>query len=66
MVGIVGVMKLNQVKLLENKKLADPFILDIHYAKNVSFKLDVKIIFHTIILILFHKKQYKDFNKTFN
>lgn len=33
MVGIVGGMKLNQVKLLENKKLADPFILDIHYAK---------------------------------
>jgi hypothetical protein len=40
MVGIVGGMKLNQVKLLENKKLADPFILDIHYAKrkpSISF-----------------------------
>ena len=38
-VNIVGVDML-EVKLLENKKLADPFILDIHYAKrkpSISF-----------------------------
>ena len=39
MVGIIGTVvnivgaDMQEVKLLENKKLADPFILNIHYAK---------------------------------
>ena len=37
--------------------------LDIYYTKNVSFFLDVQIIFKTTELILFKKKQYKDFKK---
>ena len=37
--------------------------LDIFYQKNVSFILDIRILFKTIKLILFKKKQYKDFKK---
>tara|TARA_Y100000389_G_C17270168_1_gene417550 strand:+ start:9 stop:584 length:576 start_codon:yes stop_codon:yes gene_type:complete len=38
--------------------------LDIFYVNNISFFLDLKIIFKTTVLVLFKKKQYKDFNKT--
>jgi undecaprenyl phosphate N,N'-diacetylbacillosamine 1-phosphate transferase len=38
--------------------------LDIFYVKNVSFFLDIEILFKTVVLILFKKKQYKDFKKT--
>ena len=38
--------------------------LDIYYVNNISFFLDIKILFKTVILILLKKKQYKDFNKT--
>jgi undecaprenyl phosphate N,N'-diacetylbacillosamine 1-phosphate transferase len=37
--------------------------LDIYYTKNISFFLDIRILFKTIELILFKKKQYKDFKK---
>ncbi len=37
--------------------------LDIFYANNVSFLLDIQILFKTIELILLKKKQYKDFKK---
>jgi undecaprenyl phosphate N,N'-diacetylbacillosamine 1-phosphate transferase len=37
--------------------------LDIYYTKNISFFLDIKIIFKTLELILFKKKLYKDFKK---
>ena len=37
--------------------------LDIYYVKNVSFFLDIQILFKTIKLILFEKKQCKDFKK---
>ena len=36
---------------------------DIFYVSNISFTLDLKILFKTIGLILFKKKQYKDFKK---
>ena len=39
--------------------------LDIYYTNNVSFVLDIKILFKTIELVLFKKKLYKDFKKTF-
>jgi len=38
--------------------------LDIFYVNNVSFFLDIEILFKTVVLVLFKKKQYKDFNKT--
>jgi undecaprenyl phosphate N,N'-diacetylbacillosamine 1-phosphate transferase len=37
--------------------------LDIYYSKNVSFFLDIKILFKTLELILFKKKLHKDFKK---
>ena len=38
--------------------------LDIFYVNNVSFFLYMEILFKTVVLILFKKKQYKDFKKT--
>ena len=38
--------------------------LDIFYVNNISFFLDIQILFKTLILVLFKKKQYKDFKKT--
>ena len=37
--------------------------LDIYYSENVSFFLDIKILFKTLELILFKKKLHKDFKK---
>ena len=37
--------------------------LDIFYVLNISFILDMKILFKTVVLVLFKKKQYKDFKK---
>jgi len=39
--------------------------LDIYYTNNMSFFLDMKILFKTILLVLFKEKQYKDFKKSF-
>ena len=38
--------------------------LDIFYVFNISFFMDMKILFKTVVLVLFNKKQYKDFKKT--
>ena len=38
--------------------------LDIFYVNNVSFLLDFEILFKTVVIVLFKKKQYKDFNKS--
>jgi undecaprenyl phosphate N,N'-diacetylbacillosamine 1-phosphate transferase len=38
--------------------------LDIFYVNNISFFLDMQILFKTLVLVLFKKKQYKDFKKT--
>ncbi|MDA8836200.1 sugar transferase [Candidatus Pelagibacter bacterium] len=37
--------------------------LDIFYVYNISFSLDMRILFKTAVLILFKKKQYEDFKK---
>ena len=37
--------------------------LDIYYSSNISFYLDMQIFFKTLILVIFMKKQYKDFKK---
>ena len=37
--------------------------LDIFYVNNVGFFLDLEILFKTVVLVLFKKKQYKDFKK---
>jgi len=38
--------------------------LDIFYVFNIGFLLDMKILFKTVMLVLFSKKKYKDFKKT--
>jgi undecaprenyl phosphate N,N'-diacetylbacillosamine 1-phosphate transferase len=38
--------------------------LDIFYVNNISFFLDIEILFKTAVLVMFKKKQYKDFKKT--
>ena len=37
--------------------------LDVYYATNLNIFLDIKILFKTVELIFFKKKQYKDFKK---
>ncbi|WP_435088591.1 sugar transferase [Candidatus Pelagibacter bacterium nBUS_29] len=37
--------------------------LDLFYVSNVSFLLDIKILFETVKLVILKKKQYQDFNK---
>lgn len=36
---------------------------DVYYTKNVSFVLDMQILFKTVKLLLYKKKQYNDFKK---
>ena len=36
---------------------------DVYYVKNLSFFLDVQILFKTLILVIFKNKQYQDFKK---
>ena len=37
--------------------------LDIFYVNNLSFLLDMKILYKTLKLVLLKKKQYQDFKK---
>ena len=60
--GITGLAQVNPDP--SGKKIWRKSIkLDIYYVKNVNFILDLKIIYKTIELIIFKKKQYKDFKK---
>ena len=60
--GITGLAQVNPdpsgVKLWKKS-----IKLDIYYVTNVSFYLDIQILLKTVELILFKKKQYKDFKK---
>jgi undecaprenyl phosphate N,N'-diacetylbacillosamine 1-phosphate transferase len=60
--GITGLAQVNPdpsgVKLWKKS-----IKLDIYYVTNVSFYLDIQIFIKTVELILFKKKQYKDFKK---
>jgi undecaprenyl phosphate N,N'-diacetylbacillosamine 1-phosphate transferase len=60
--GITGLAQVNP-ELSGVKSWNKSIKLDIYYIKNVSFFLDIQIFFKTIKLILFKKKQYKDFKK---
>lgn len=37
--------------------------LDIYYVNNITFFMDIKILFKTFILVIFKKKQFQDFRK---
>lgn len=60
-----GITGLAQISLLSTriKNWNKTIELDIYYSRNISFFLDLSIIFKTIKLILFNKKKYKDFKK---
>jgi undecaprenyl phosphate N,N'-diacetylbacillosamine 1-phosphate transferase len=60
--GITGLAQVNP-ELSGVKSWNKSIKLDLYYIKNVSFFLDIQIFFKTIELILFKKKQYKDFKK---
>ena len=60
--GITGLAQVNP-ELSGVKSWNKSIKLDIYYIRNVSFFLDIQILFKTIELILFKKKQYKDFKK---
>jgi undecaprenyl phosphate N,N'-diacetylbacillosamine 1-phosphate transferase len=60
--GITGLAQVNP-ELSGVKSWNNSIKLDIYYTKNVSFFLDIQIFFKTMELILFKKKQYKDFKK---
>ena len=61
--GITGLAQINP-ELSGIKSWNKSIKLDIIYVNNLCFFLDVEILFKTLVLILFKKKQYKDFKKT--
>ena len=60
--GITGLAQVNP-ESSGVKNWSKSIKLDVIYATNVSFILDLKIIYKTIELVIFKKKQYKDFKK---
>ena len=62
--GITGLAQVNPEP--SGSKSWDKSIkLDIYYVQNISFFLDIKILFKTAVLILFKKKQFEDFKKKY-
>ena len=60
--GITGLAQVNPGPL-GLKSWDNSIKFDIYYVKNLSFFLDIQILFKTLILVLFKKKQYEDFKK---
>ena len=60
--GITGLAQVNPTQS-GIKSWKKSIKLDIYYVKSISFFLDIKILFKTVVLILYKKKQYKDFKK---
>lgn len=62
--GITGLAQINP-EPSGKKSWKKSIEFDIFYVSNVNFFLDMKILFKTAMLILFKKKQYEDFKKTY-
>ena len=60
--GITGLSQVNSSSSAI-KSWKKSFKLDLYYIKNINFFLDIQILFKTVTLILFKKKQYKNFKK---
>ena len=60
--GITGLAQINP-ESSGLKSWKKSMKLDIIYVNNISFFLDIKILFKTVVLIIFKKKQYEDFKK---
>jgi len=61
-----GITGLAQIISKNSKDLwSERLNADIHYVENISFILDVKIIYNTILLIIFRKKEHSNFTKLY-
>jgi undecaprenyl phosphate N,N'-diacetylbacillosamine 1-phosphate transferase len=60
--GITGLAQVNP-EPSGIKSWSKSIKLDIYYVKNVNFILDMQILFKTVKLILYKKKQHSDFKK---
>ena len=60
--GVTGLAQVNP-EPLGFKSWNKSIKFDIFYIKNVSFFLDVQILFKTLILVMFKNKQYQDFKR---
>ena len=60
--GITGLAQINP-GADGNKLWKKSIELDVFYSSNVSFFLDISILYHTCKIILMNKKQYNDFKK---
>ena len=62
--GITGLAQINP-EPSGKKSWKKSIKLDIYYVSNISFFLDMRILLRTLLLILFKKKQFEDFEKTY-
>ena len=62
--GITGLAQINP-EPSGKKSWKKSIKFDIFYATNISFFLDMKILFKTVTLVLFKTKQFEDFKKTY-
>jgi len=62
--GITGLAQINP-EPSGTKSWKKSIKFDIFYATNISFFLDMKILFKTVTLVLFKTKQFEDFKKTY-
>ena len=60
--GITGLAQVTP-GILGNKDWKKSIKMDIYYISNISFLLDMKILYKTIKIIILRNKQYKDFKK---
>jgi len=63
--GITGLAQINP-EPSGTKSWEKSIRFDIFYVSNINFFLDMKILFRTVVLVLFKKKQFEDFKKTYD
>ena len=62
--GITGLAQINP-EPSGKKSWKKSIKFDIFYVSNISFFLDLKILLGTVALVMFKKKQYQDYKKTY-
>ena len=62
--GITGLAQINP-EPSGKKSWKKSIKFDVFYTANISFFLDMRILFKTVGLILFKTKQFEDFKKTY-
>ena len=61
--GITGLAQI--ISKNSNDLWSERLDADIYYVENISFILDLKIIYNTILLIIFRKKEHSNFTKLY-